>query len=129
MKNRIAILMVAAVVLVMALSACGAVKGLSAVNDKAEAFMATLRDGDATTSWNMLTTAVKDEVGSEEGWVEFITPRNFSEWKFTNTQIENDVAQVDGTATLGEDTYDIVLVFDLVDDVWMVSGINITFKE
>lgn len=48
MKNRIAILMVVSVILVMALSACGAVKDVATVNDLGKSFMTALRDGDST---------------------------------------------------------------------------------
>ena len=77
----------------------------------------------------MLATSVQDEIGSTDAWVEFVTPRNFSDWTFTNTQVENATAQMDGEATLGEETYTIVLVFDKIDDAWKVSGINITLKQ
>ncbi len=128
MKNRIAILMVVSVILIMALSACGAVQDVSTVNDLGKGFMTALRDGDASGSWDMLTKAVQDEVGSTDAWVEFVTPRNFSNWNFTNTQVENNSAQMDGEATLGEETYTVVLVFDKADDTWKISGINFTLK-
>lgn len=129
MKNRIAILMVVAVVFVMALSACSVVNEITTVSDVGNAFMTALRDGDNATSWAMLTTDVQTEVGGEAAWAEFTAPRNFSKWKFSNTEFENDVAQMDGEATLVDETYTIVLVFDKVNDSWLVSGINITFKE
>jgi len=128
MKNRIAILMVVSVVMIMLLSACGAVKDVSTVNDLGKSFMTALRDSDTAGSWDMLTTSIQDEIGSTDTWVEFVTPRNFSDWTFTNTQVENNSAQMDGEATLGADTYTVVLVFDKIDDAWKISGINITLK-
>ena len=129
MKNRVAAILVCSIVMVMTLSACGAVKDLSAVNDAGEAFMTAMRDGDVVTSWNMLTTEVQTEVGDIASWQNFVIPRNFSEWKFSNTQVENNVAQLDGEATLGADSYSIVLVFQKVDDYWLLSGINFTYVE
>jgi hypothetical protein len=129
MKNRMAVILLCSIVLVMTLSACGAVKDLSAVNDAGDAFMTALRDGDVVTSWNMLTTEVQTEIGDIASWQDFVIPRNFSEWKFSNTQVENDVAQLDGEATLGADSYSIVLVFQKVDDYWLLSGINFTYVE
>ncbi len=128
MKNRVAILMVVSVVLVMALSACGVVNDIGAVNDLGKGFMTALRDGDSSGSWDMLTTAVQEEVGGTDAWVDFVTPRNFSNWNFTNTQVENNSAQMDGEATLGEETYIVLLVFDKVDDAWKISGINFSLK-
>ena len=129
MKNRMAVILLCSIVLVMTLSACGAVKDLSAVNDAGDAFMTALRDGDVVTSWNMLTTEVQTEIGDIASWQDFVIPRNFSEWKFSNTQVENNVAQLDGEATLGADSYSVVLVFQKVDDYWLLSGINFTFVE
>lgn len=115
--------------LIMALSACSAVKDVASVNDLGKGFMTALRDGDTSGSWDMLTTAVQDEVGSTEAWTDFVYPRNFSNWNFTNTQVENDTAQMDGEATLGEETYTVVLIFDKIDDSWKISGINFALKE
>ena len=129
MKNRIAILMVVSIVLVMALSACGLVDDIATVNDLGKSLMTAMRDGDASGSWNMLTVEVQNELGDIDGWSEFIYPRNFSNWNFTNTEVENNVAQMDGEATLGDETYTVLLVFDKIDDEWKVSGINFTFKE
>jgi hypothetical protein len=128
MKNRIAILLVVSVIFVMALSACGAVKDVSTVNDLGKSFMTALRDGDSTSSWDMLTQSVQDEVGGTTAWGEFVTPRNFSNWTFSSTDVQNNSAEMDGEATLGAETYTVVLVFDKVDDAWKVSGINFTLK-
>lgn len=129
MKNRIAILIVVSAIFVMALSACGAVKDVATVNDLGKSLMTAMRDGDAAGSWDMLTGEVQNELGDIDGWSEFIYPRNFSNWNFTNTEVENNVAQMDGEASLGDETYTVLLVFDKIDDEWKVSGINFTFKE
>ena len=129
MKNRVAIWIVALLVVGMSLSACGIANELKAVNAASETMMTAFRDGDALASWNLLTPEVQAEVGDIANWQSFIEPRNFSEWKFTNTQFENDVAQVDGEAILGEETYSVVLVLQKVEDYWKFSGINFTFLE
>lgn len=129
MKNRIAGLIVISVVLVMALSACGLAGDMKAVNDLGDSFMTALRDGDADSSWEMLADNIKTEVGDATAWVDFVTPRNFSDWNFSNTQVNNDSAQLDGEATLGEDTYDVVLVFNKINDVWLISGINFSLQN
>ncbi len=129
MKNKVAILFVVSIVVIMALSACGAVKDVGTVNDLGKGFMTALRDGDATGSWDMLTTAVQDEVGGTDAWGEFVTPRNFSNWNFTSTNVQNNSAEMDGEATLGAETYTVVLIFDKADDTWKISGINFTLKQ
>ncbi len=129
MKNRIAILVVISVVLIMALSACGLVGEMKSINDLGDDFMTTLRDSDAASSWDMLADNIKTEVGDETAWAEFVAPRNFSDWSFNNTQINNDSAQLDGEATLGDETYDVVLVFDKINDVWLISGINFSLQN
>lgn len=127
MKNRLTTILLVSTVLVLLLSACSAVNGLSDVKSTGEAFMTALKNGDHTTSWNMLTTSVQDELGSEPAWEEWASIRAFPEWKFTNTQVENNEAQLDGEATLDGVTYDVTLVFDKTDTGWLVSGIN--FQE
>jgi len=129
MKNRVAIWIVALLVVGMSLSACGIANELKAVNAASETLMTAFRDGDAQTSWNLLTPDVQAEIGDIANWQSFIEPLNFSDWKFTNTQFENDVAHVDGEATLGEETYTIVLVLQKLEGSWKFSGINITFLK
>lgn len=129
MKNKVAILIVVSIVVIMALSACGAVKDVGTVNDLGKGFMTALRDGDASGSWDMLTTAVQDEVGGTDAWGEFVTPRNFSNWNFTSTNVQNNSAEMDGEATLGAETYNVVLIFEKADDAWKISGINFTLKQ
>jgi len=129
MKNRVAILIVVSIVVIMALSACGAVKDVGTVNDLGKGFMTALRDGDTSGSWDMLTTAVQDEVGGTDAWAEFVTPRNFSDWNFTSTNVQDNSAEMDGEATLGAETYTVVLIFDKTDDTWKISGINFTLKQ
>jgi hypothetical protein len=129
MKNRIASLLVVSVILIMALTACGAVKDVSTVNDLGKSFMTALRDGDTAGSWDMLTTSVQEEIGGTDAWADFVTPRNFSNWNFTSTNVQDNSAEMDGEATLGQDNYTVVLIFDKTDDTWLISGINITLKQ
>jgi hypothetical protein len=128
MKKRIALFLVVSVLALAILSACGAVSEITTVGDVGKAFMAALRDGDHTASWNMLTPAVQTEIGGQAAWVDFATPRNFSEFSFSSTNITNNQAQMDGEAVLGADTYTVVLVLEKVGDAWKLSGINFTLK-
>lgn len=118
-----------AMIMILLLAACGVVKGLSDLNKAGDAFMTSLHDGTHDLSYNMLTTAVQNEVGGKDGWVQFATPRNFDSWKFTSSNIQNSQGQLDGQAVIGNETYDMTLVFDLVNQEWKVSGINFTFVK
>jgi hypothetical protein len=124
MKKKIGMIVIIAALLVMALSSCSVVKDVSAVSDTGKAFMTALQNGDHDASWNLLADNIKEEIGSKEAWAEWAAIRNFPEWKFTNTQFENNTGQMDGEATLDGVNYTVTLIFDKVDDTWLVSGIS-----
>ena len=113
---------------VFALTACGAVSDLSVVSDNGKAFMAALRDGDHETSWNLLDPSLQDEFGSYDSWVEFAAPRNFSESKFSATNVSGSEATMDGEAVIGTETYLVNLVFYKTGDAWLISGIQFSLK-
>jgi hypothetical protein len=116
------------VIMLFALTSCGAVSSLTSASDTGNAFMQALKDNDNTASWNLLAQNVKDEIGDQAAWADFTLPRNFSKWSFSSTNIENNVATLEGEATLGADTYKITLIMDANGDSWLVSGINIELK-
>jgi hypothetical protein len=126
MKKRIVSLSVLSMVLVMALSACGVVNDVSKVGDLGKSFMTALKNNDATTSWDMLNSTVQTQIGDAAAWKDFVTPRNFSDFSFSNTQVNNNTAQMDGEANLGKDKYTVALVFEKNDDNWLIYGINFT---
>jgi len=126
MKNRIVSLSALSIVLVMALSACGVVNDVSKVGDLGKSFMTALQNNDATSSWGMLNSTVQTQIGDAAAWEAFVAPRNFSEYSFSNTQVDNNTGQMDGEATLGTDKYTVALVFEKTDDTWLISGINFT---
>lgn len=110
------------------LTSCGVVSSLQSVTDTGNAFMQALKDGDSATSWNMLTKDVQNEIGGEAAWADWIAPRNFSEWSFNSTNIENSTGTLEGEAKLDQDTYKITLVMEANGDGWLISGINIELK-
>ena len=128
MNKRLSILIAVVVLSAFVLSACKVAGQLTDVSNRGKAFMAALRDADHATSWSMLTPAVQQEVGSYDDWVSFATPRNFDTFSFSANNIENNVAQLDGEATLAGDTYLVTLVLDKSGDQWFVSGINFSLK-
>jgi hypothetical protein len=128
MKTRLSMIVLVSILAVLALTACGAVSDLSVVSDNGKAFMAALRDGDHETSWNLLDPSLQDEFGSYDSWVEFATPRNFSESKFSATNVSGTEATMDGEAVIGSETYLVNLVFYKTGDAWLISGIQFSLK-
>lgn len=116
------------VVLMLAVTACGAVSSLKTVNSTGDAFMQALKDQQNDTSWNLLTPGVQDEIGDQTAWAAFTEPRTFDSWKFSSSNVQNDQGQLDGEATLNGDTYAVTLVFDKSGEDWLISGINFTLK-
>ena len=121
MKKNLVIVLAVGLILLFTLTACGQ---LGDVSDMGNAFMSALSTGDNATSYQMLHPDIQQEVGGESGWTEWTAIRNFEKWKFNSTSIENDSAQLEGTAELEGVTYDVVLVFDTVNDAWLITGIN-----
>lgn len=126
MKNRNVLLTVVSLALIILLSACGAI---SSVNDAGEAFMSSLSTGDTAASWDMLSSDLQAEIGDQAAWTDTVSGLNYTDWSFSNTQIENNQAQLDGETKFDGDTYTLMLVFDKVNDAWLVSGFNIALKE
>jgi len=115
--------------LILGLTACSAVSGLSTSKHTADTFMQALKEKDAETSWNLLTPDLQAEFGGQAAWTDFAAIRNFDTWKFTSTNVSGDQAQVDGEASIQNDTYTITLIMDAAGDDWQVSGIDIESKE
>ncbi len=110
------------------LGACSLAKDISAVQKAGNEFMTGLKDSQYQVTWDMLTTSLQAEIGTYNDWVAFATPRVFDSWSFSNTQVQNNQAQLDGECAIGSDAYTITLVFERVGTDWKVSGINIKAK-
>jgi len=126
MTKKLMIVSMLVVFTAIALTGC---QTLGNVGDTGNQFMTALKSQDYAASYALLTPDLQSELGGLDGWKTFAEPRNFEEWKFTNTQIENDQGQVDGEATLGDEIYNITLILQNVSDEWKVAGIDIQFKE
>ncbi|HPS41558.1 MAG TPA: hypothetical protein PK040_03060 [Anaerolineaceae bacterium] len=124
MKTKFVSVVVISTLLLVALSGCGLAGDLKTVNETGKSFMTALQNMDYTTSFNLLTPSVQEEVGGDAGWQEWAAIRAFPEWSFSSTNIENNQGQMEGEATLDGITYDVVLIFDQVNDAWLVSGIS-----
>jgi hypothetical protein len=121
MKNRWLIGLSVVLIMVFSLSACAS---LGDVSDLGNKFMSALSTGDNATSYQMLHPDIHAEVGGEAGWADWTSIRNFEKWKFTSTSVENTTAELQGTAELNGETYEVVLIFDKVDDNWLITGIS-----
>jgi hypothetical protein len=128
MKTRLSMLVLASILAVLVLSACGAASDLGAVSDTGKAFMAALRDGDHETSWNLLDPALQQEIGSYNDWIDFATPRNFEETKFNSTNVSGAEASMEGEAVLGSETYLVNLVLFKTGDSWLIAGLEFSLK-
>jgi hypothetical protein len=129
MKNRIAIILVIAIVSIMALTACGLVKDMTTVNNLGKTFMASFRDSDPASSWQIMTSDLQEELVDVDSWAIMIAPYTFSEWSFSNTQVEKDQAMMEGEATLAPDSYTVELTFVKENDTWLVAGFDIAIIE
>jgi len=128
MKSKVFVISVL-MVLMLALTACGAVSGLTNVNKTGDAFMQALKDQDNEASWNLLSQNIKDEIGDTSAWADFTAPRGFESWKFTSTNIENNQATLVGEAVIGSETYTVTLIMDPDGENWLISGIDFTFLK
>lgn len=127
MKIKIFVISVI-LVLMLAMTACGAVSSLKTANTTGDAFMQALKDQNNEASWNLLAQNVKDEIGDQAAWANFTQPRNFDSWKFNSTNITDKQAQLDGEATISGDTYTVTLIMDPDGENWLISGINFKLK-
>lgn len=121
MKNRWLMGLSVVLILVFSLSACAS---LGDVSDLGNKFMSALSTGDNATSYQMLHPDIQSEVGGEAGWADWTSIRNFEKWNFNSTSVEDTTAELQGTAELDGDTYDVILFFDKVDEAWLITGIS-----
>ncbi|MCX6056447.1 MAG: hypothetical protein NTZ74_16350 [Chloroflexi bacterium] len=129
MTEKIRNIFIISLIAVFLLTACSALSEISSVNKTGATFMTTFKEDDPQSSWDMLTPEVQTEVGSLSAWTEFVSLRNFSEWKFSNTQVDNATAQMDGQSKLGVDTYSVRLVFLKINESWKISGVTFKFLK
>jgi hypothetical protein len=128
MKTRVSMLALVSIISVLVLTACGAVSDLSIVSDNGKAFMAALRDGDHMASWNLLDPSLQAEIGTYNDWVDFATPRNFAESKFSSTNVSGSQGTMEGEAVIEGVTYLVTLVFNKTGDSWLIAGIDFSQK-
>jgi len=128
MKKRFSLVLIFLMLSLVVLSGCGLAKDLKGAADIGKDFMNALKNSDYEASWKLVTTDIQNEIGGYSNWVDWATIRNFSDFSFSSTNVENDQATLDGEATLGADTYTVQLFLTKSGDNWLVEGINFTLK-
>ena len=110
----------------LTLTACGAIADLGTMSDTGESFMQALKANDNATSYKMLSTTLQSQIGGEQGWATFTTPRVPTTWNFSTKEINNGQGHLEGNASFANGqnlTVSLVLNKEATD--WKVSGIDI----
>lgn len=128
MKKTFVIVMVALLSMLLLVS-CTANKDAATVSSVGATFMTALKNGDHLASWDLLSSNIKEEVGSYDNWVAFASPRHFESFKFSDTNVSNDKAEMKGEAVLTNRLYNVDLVFGKSADGWKITGIHITTQD
>lgn len=124
MKKKFSILVITALVMMLTISACGAVSSLKSAGDVGKAFMDALKANDAETTWNMMTSELQQDLGAKADWQSYVSSNSFEDYKITSNEVANDTAVLEGEATINQETYYTELTFQKVDDGWMLVGIS-----
>ena len=128
MNKKTTTLVVISFLLVFLLTACSALKDSTAANDLSKAFMAVVQSGDSGSSWEMLTPDLQAEIGGSLEWDRQISQYRFTEYNFTNLEVEEEIALMEGNATLGVDQYNVTLNLQKINDVWLISYLKIDYQ-
>jgi hypothetical protein len=99
----------------------------SGVADAGNAFMTALQNNDMDAAYAMFTPALQEEVGTEQ-LSEMFTANVFEgdaleSWSFTSRNVNNNVGDVSGTATVGDRTFIVALEFiKSSEGVWLLNA-------
>ena len=120
------LIVMAVMMLLIPLVGCATLKNVATTG---EAFMQALKDQDNATSWSLLSSGLKQEIGDEAKWAEFTAPRAFETWKFTSTSFSDDSGEAEGNAEIKDETYDIWLGLVKENSAWLIESIEFKFVE
>lgn len=97
--------------------------------DVGEAFMAALKSGDYSQAYNLCAPALQKEVGGNAAGLERLVKNGRVEptgWTFTSRNVENNVAQLTGTATFtGNRQGTVRVTLNQIGNDWKVVGFNL----
>ena len=128
MNKKSMTLVVILLLLVFLLTACKSLKESTSANDFSKAFMAMLETGDTGSSWAMLTPELQAQIGGSSEWEQQISQYQFTEYKFTNLQVEDEIALMEGNATIGVDHYNVTFNLQKINDTWLISYLKIDYQ-
>ena len=128
MNKKSVTLAVVLILLVVLLSACTALKDSTTANDLCKSFMAVVQSGDTAGSWQMLTPELQAQIGGIAEWDPQISQYRFTEWKFTNLQVEDEIALMEGNAVIGVDEYNVTLNLRKINEAWLISYLKIDYQ-
>ncbi len=128
MNKKSMTLVVISFLLIFLLTACKSLKDSTAANDLSKAFMANVQNGDSGSSWEMLSPELQAQVGGSDEWDRQISQYQFTEYKFTNLEVEEEIALMEGNAVIGVDHYNLTLNLQKINEVWLISYLKIDYQ-
>ncbi|MCA0458342.1 MAG: hypothetical protein LCI00_30540 [Chloroflexi bacterium] len=93
------------------------------VGDRANVFMIALRDEKLDDAYTMFTPDLQ-ELQSRGNFKEDFTGNSFSDWKFNNFSVQDDVGYVAGTAVDEEGSHFVAFQLEYRNGAWAISGYN-----
>ena len=103
----------------------------SGVADAGNAFMTALQNNDMDAAYAMFTPALKEEVSPEQ-FSEMFAANVFEgdsleSWSFNSRNVNNNVGDVSGTATVGARTFIVALAFiKSTEGEWLLNAFDFT---
>ena len=103
----------------------------SGVADAGNAFMTALQNNDMDAAYALFTPALKEEVSTEQLNEMFASNvfegDSLDSWSFNSRNIENNIGQVSGTATVGARTFIVALAFiKSSEGEWLINAFDFT---
>lgn len=95
------------------------------VADGAENFMKAVQEDRFEDAYALFTVALQDEVSMadfEDTFEDF----EIASWSFNSRNVENNLGQVSGTASISGSSYVVVISFVNADGEWLIDGYQFT---
>jgi hypothetical protein len=86
-------------------------------------FMQAIQENRLDDAYAMLANDALEDVDMETFSATF-EESELTAWSFNSRNVNNDRGDLSGTAQFGENTYDVSLVLQKIDDTWKIIGYN-----
>jgi hypothetical protein len=86
-------------------------------------FMQAIQENRLDDAYAMLANDALEDVDMETFSATF-EESELTAWSFNSRNVNNDQGDLSGTAQFGENTYDVSLVLQKIDDTWKIIGYN-----